>query len=136
MPFVWARSCQNSGARRLTIAGALLTAIGLPMLSLACFRSAVALVVIEWTLTSLVMTPSLACMAEVTSFAGASAYGVGYGVYNTAWAVGLLAGPIAGGFLLDRLGFSQLVVLWAPSVIVLTLLTVGVGRRGYASPAV
>jgi DHA1 family solute carrier family 18 vesicular amine transporter 1/2 len=123
MPFVYGPLAARWGARRLTIAGLLLTALGLPMLALARgFRSALVLIVLEWMATALIITPSLAYMAEVTSFAGAAAYGVGYGLYNTAWAIGLLAGPTAGGFLLERLGFGQLMLAWAPSVVAMTIL--------------
>lgn len=130
MPFVWGPLVPRWGARRMTLAGLLLTGAGLPLISLAHgFNSAIALVVVVWMASSLVLTPSLAYMAEVTSFAGASVYGVGYGVYNAAWAVGLLAGPVTGGFLFDRLGLVRLLTGWALSVIVLTILIAG-GRRG------
>ena len=123
MPFVYGPLAARWGARRLTIAGLLLTALGLPMLALARgFRSALVLIVLEWMATALIITPSLAYMAEVTSFAGAAAYGVGYGLYNTAWAIGLLAGPTAGGFLFERLGFGALMLAWAPFVVAVTVL--------------
>jgi MFS transporter, DHA1 family, solute carrier family 18 (vesicular amine transporter), member 1/2 len=123
MPFVYGPLIAKWGARRLTIIGLLLTAAGLPLMGLAQgFRSAMLLTVVEWMATALIITPSLAYMAEVTSFAGAAAYGVGYGVYNTAWAVGLLVGPTAGGFLFERLGFMRLTLGWAPFVIAMTIL--------------
>ena len=95
------------------------------------FPSAMLLTLIEWTAAALITTPSLAYMAEVTSFAGAAAYGIGYGIYNTAWAVGLLVGPAVGGFLFERLGFERLMLGWAPFVIVMTILL----ARGTARPA-
>ena len=52
----------------------------------------------------LVITPSLAYMAEATSSAGVGSFGVGYGLYNMAWGVGLLGGPALGGFLFERVG--------------------------------
>ena len=80
----------------------------LPMLALAVgVKSALALMVVEWMIVPLAITPSLAYMAEVTSVDGADAYGVGYGVYNTAWAIGLLIGPALGGFAFDRVGFAS-----------------------------
>jgi DHA1 family solute carrier family 18 vesicular amine transporter 1/2 len=123
MPFVYGPLIARFGARRMTIVGLLLTALGLPLLGLAQgFRSAMLLTLIEWTATALILTPSLAYMAEVTSFAGVAAYGIGYGVYNTAWAVGILVGPAVGGFLFERLGFEHLMFAWALFVIAMTIL--------------
>jgi DHA1 family solute carrier family 18 vesicular amine transporter 1/2 len=84
-------------------------------------KSALALMVVEWTIVPLAVTPSLAYMAEVTSIDGADAYGVGYGVYNTAWAIGLLIGPALGGFAFERIGFTTLLIVWAAAAILLTL---------------
>jgi DHA1 family solute carrier family 18 vesicular amine transporter 1/2 len=123
MPFIYGPLIAKWGGRRLTIIGLMLTAAGLPLLGLAQgFRSAMLITVVVWMAAALITTPSLAYMAEVTSFAGAAAYGIGYGVYNTAWAVGLLVGPTAGGFLFERLGFEHLMLGWAPFVIVMTIL--------------
>jgi MFS family permease len=45
---------------------------------------------------------------------GSESFGVAYGVYNFAWALGLLIGPALGGFLYERLSFALLVIAWAP----------------------
>jgi DHA1 family solute carrier family 18 vesicular amine transporter 1/2 len=120
MPMVYGPWTTRWGGRRLTMIGLALTAAWMTTLPLATgLRSALVLVVIQWMAIALIATPSLAYMAEVTSFAGADSYGVGYGVYNAAWALGLLAGPSLGGFLYERLGFTHLTWAWAPSVVVL-----------------
>ena len=49
-----------------------------------------------WIVFSMIVTPSLAYMAEVASAAGFESYGVVYGVYNMAWAVGLMVCASAG----------------------------------------
>ena len=54
---------------------------------------------------AMVITPSLTYMAEATSAAGVGSFGVAYGLYNVAWALGLLVGPALGGFLFERIGF-------------------------------
>ena len=126
MPIVYGPLVGRWGSRRLVRLGLILMAIWLPMLALAVgLKSALALMVIEWMIVPLAMTPSLAYMADVTSIGGADAYGVGYGVYNTAWAIGLLIGPALGGFAFDRVGFAALLVVWASAAI---LLTVVLGR--------
>jgi MFS family permease len=79
---------------------------------------------------ALLVTPSLAYMAEAISAAGAGSFGVAYGVYNFAWAIGLLAGPAAGGFLYERLGFQRLVLVWAPLSVTITILILLAERGG------
>ena len=81
---------------------------------------------VQWIAIALIVTPSLAYMAEVTAFAGGDAYGIGYGIYNTAWAVGLLGGPALGGWLFDRVGFAALATGWAVVTMVATLALAGV----------
>ena len=68
-----------------------------------------------------VITPSLAYMGEATTDAGVRSFGVAYGLYNLAWGAGLLAGPAIGGFLFERMGFSRLLVAWAPGIALVTL---------------
>jgi multidrug resistance protein len=117
MPLVYGPMTDRFGGRRLTLAGLVATAAWLPILATASsFRSALGLMVVQWTATALAITPSLAYMADVTAFAGRDAYGIGYGLYNTAWAVGLLIGPALGGWLLERNSFFQLAVGWSAVV--------------------
>ena len=66
-----------------------LTGCVLPLLGRAwSFESAVALYVLQAAALALVITPSLAYMAEATSAAGLGSFGVAYGLYNVAWGVG------------------------------------------------
>ncbi len=120
------------GGRRLMLVGLLAIGSVLPFLSFSrSFGSAVALYIAEAVSVSLVVTPSLAFMAKAISAAGVQSFGVAYGVYNFAWALGLLAGPAAGGFLYERMGFERLTTIWGPAVIVTTvLLARKMGSRG------
>ena len=123
MPIVYGHLVGRWGSRRLVQLGLILMAAWLPMLALAVgVKSAMALMVVEWMIAPLALTPSLAYMAEVTTIDGVDAYGVGYGVYNTAWAVGLLVGPAVGGFVFERAGFGALLGAWAAAAILLTVL--------------
>jgi MFS family permease len=81
------------------------------------------------------VTPSLAYMAEATSATGARSFGVAYGVYNFAWAVGILGGPALGGFLYERLGFARVAWGWAIAVLIVTGLLARAGRRPASSSA-
>jgi MFS family permease len=111
------------GGRRLTMLGVVATALAMPVLSRAwSFESAIVLYVVQGAAIALVVTPSLAFMAEATSRAGVQSFGVSYGVYNFAWGIGLLIGPAIGGFLYEQLGFVRLTLVWVPAVLALTLL--------------
>ncbi len=122
MPIVYGPLVGRWGSRRLVRLGIVLMAIWLPALAAATsVRSALVLMLVEWLVVPLAVTPSLAYMADVTAVDGADAYGVGYGVYNTAWAIGLLIGPAAGGFVFERAGLPQLLIAWSVLAIVATL---------------
>ena len=75
-----------------------------------------------WMVFSMIVTPSLAYMAEAASAAGFESYGVVYGVYNMAWAVGLMVAPALGGFLLERIGFEALTVSWGLFLLIIGLI--------------
>ena len=129
MPIVYGPLVVKWGSRRLVPIGIVLTAAWLPMLSTARgVGSALALMLVEWMAVPLAITPSLAYIADVTSIDGVDAYGAGYGVYNTAWAVGLLVGPAAGGFAFERAGIAPLLAAWAVLAILATLLLARVAR--------
>jgi MFS family permease len=81
------------------------------------FESAVGFYAIGAVAFATMITPSLTYMAEATALAGSPSFGVAYGLYNVAWAIGLLIGPALGGFLYERLGFTELSLVWAPAVI-------------------
>ena len=60
------------------MAGLVLTAAWMPMMATASsFTTALALIVVQWVAIALIITPSLAYMAEVTAFAGGVTGGPG-----------------------------------------------------------
>jgi MFS transporter, DHA1 family, solute carrier family 18 (vesicular amine transporter), member 1/2 len=131
MPLIYGPMIHRWGARRLTLTGLVLTAAWLPMMARASsFATALALIVVLWIAIALIITPSLAYMAEVTAFAGGDAFGIGYGIYNTAWGFGLLGGPALGGWLFDRVGFATLATGWAVVTIAATIALAGLKSFG------
>ena len=119
---VYGRLSDRWGGRRLMMIGLIGSALVLPLLSFATdFRSAALAMVPMWVVFSMIVTPSLTYMAEVASAAGFESYGVVYGVYNMAWAVGLMVAPALGGFFLERVGFEALSIGWG-----ILLMVVGV----------
>lgn len=122
MPFIYGPMTDRWGGRKLTLIGMALTAAWMPVMAAASsFERALVIIVFQWIAIALIVTPSLAYMAEVTSLADRDAYGIGYGVFNTAWGVGLLAGPALGGWLFERLGFPTLMIGWSAAVLVAVL---------------
>ena len=120
----------------MTMAGLMAVACMLPVLGrIWSFESAVLFTIVNAAAMALLVTPSLAYMAEAVSAAGAGSFGVAYGLYNVAWAIGLIAGPSVGGFLYERLGFQRLVLVWAPIAIVSTMLILIVERRRRTLPS-
>jgi MFS family permease len=120
---VFGHFADRVGPRRLTRAGVIAVALALPLMGLtSSFESAVLLYGVQAIAVSIVVTPSLAFMAEAISSTGVESFGVAYGVYNFAWALGLLGGPALGGFLYERLGFDVLVLVWSPVVLAIALL--------------
>jgi len=120
---VYGSMVNRVGSRRLMMIGLVLVACLLPLLSLATsYRSAIGVYVMCAAAISMIITPSLTYMAEATSNAGAGSFGVGYGLYNMAWGVGLLGGPALSGFMFERMGFGWLMLMWVPLLMVVTWL--------------
>ncbi len=128
---VFGRMADHWGARRLTLLGLMLSAPGIVLLGQTwSFESTIVLYVIGAVAIALVITPSLAYMAEATSSAGIGSFGVAYGLYNMAWGAGLLGGPAIGGFLYERVGFAALSLIWAPLPVAVSWLLGRVGQVG------
>lgn len=120
---VFGRVAGAWGGRTLTLRGMVAIGLVLPLFPLITgFGSAVAIYVVGAIAIATFVTPSLSYMAEALSAAGSQSFGVAYGVYNVAWALGLLLGPALGGFLYERVAFGPLTIGWATVVVVLSLM--------------
>jgi MFS family permease len=123
------RIADRVGGRRLTLIG--LAAVGgtLPLLAMIwSFHSALAAYPIVAIAIAMLVTPSLTYMADAVSTTGERSFGVAYGIYNFAWALGLLVGPALGGVLFERMGFLPLSLTWGMAVVAVTLLLARAGR--------
>jgi MFS transporter, DHA1 family, solute carrier family 18 (vesicular amine transporter), member 1/2 len=123
---VYGRLSDRWGARRLTLVGLALSGSMLPVVSQAWnYGSAIGLYILQAAAVALVITPSLAYMAEAASAAGYRTFGLAYGLYNVAWGAGLLVGPSLGGFLFEQLGFVPMTLVCGPLILLIAL---GLGR--------
>jgi multidrug resistance protein len=133
---VFGRIADRVGGRRLMFAGLFAMTLTLPALSLSySFGSAVLVNGIFTVGVSMMVTPSLAYMADATASAGVRSYGVAYGIYNFAWATGLLAGPVIGGAAYERIGFIGLTTVWSAGLLACTLMLARAARAGRAITA-
>jgi len=134
-PFI-GQLADQFGSRRMTMLGLVLASCALPLLAHAwSYPSALALFVVTAAASTFIITPSLAYMGEATSDAGVRSFGVAYGLYNLAWGVGLLGGPAIGGFLFERIGFRNILLVWAPALALVTILLWRVRSEGSQAPA-
>ena len=131
---IYGRLADRWGGRRMMLTGLPLVACFMPVINLAWdYPSTIAFFVINTIAVAMVITPSLAFMAEAVADSGVGSFGVGYGLYNMAWGAGLLSGPALAGFIYERAGFVRLTLLWAPVLLVVSILLArvqsGVQRR-------
>ena len=127
---IYGRLSDRRGGRKLMMTGLVASAFTLPLLNFATdFRSAALMMVPMWLVFGMIVTPSLTYMAEAAHAAGFEAYGVVYGIYNAAWAVGLMVAPALGGFLLERAGLAALTIGWSAFLLTTSLVLAGSSAR-------
>jgi len=120
---IYGRLADRWGGRRMMLTGLPLVACVLPLINLTwSYSSTMGFFVLNTIAVAMVITPSLTFMAEAVSAAGAGSFGVGYGLYNMAWGAGLLFGPAVAGFVYERAGFAWLTLLWAPMLLIVSLM--------------
>ena len=83
---------------------------------------------------ALVITPSLAYMAEAVASAGVGSFGVGYGLYNMAWGVGLLGRPGARRIRLRARRIRDPDARSGPPLLLVVTLLLGEGTISAAHP--
>ena len=95
------------------IVGMIAASAVMPLVARAeTYRGALSLFLVQARALSMIVTPSLTYMADAGARAGATSFGVSYGLYNFAWGCGLLLGPAIGGAVYERVGFTRMVALW------------------------
>jgi DHA1 family solute carrier family 18 vesicular amine transporter 1/2 len=77
--------------------------------------------------SGLILTPALPLLAERVDLHGGGAYGSVYAIFNLAYAVGMIAGPVIGGVLAQTLGFAAALAMG--SLLLLLYLPLLLSRR-------
>jgi multidrug resistance protein len=117
---LYGRLSDRWGGRRLMLVGLVAGAVVLPIMDAPTdwVWMTVAMVIV-FACFGLVVTPSLAYMAEAASSTGVGSFGVVYGLYNVAWGIGLLIGPAIGGLMLQEVGFLSLTLSWTLGLVLI-----------------
>jgi MFS transporter, DHA1 family, solute carrier family 18 (vesicular amine transporter), member 1/2 len=126
---LYGRLADRYGGVNLMLLGLVLAASVMPALAhVETYRGALSLFLVQAGLLSMVVTPSLAYMADASAKAGGASFGVSYGLYNFAWGCGLLGGPAIGGVLYEQVGFTMMMSFW-PLLLLATAAWLAMARR-------
>ena len=82
------------------------------------------------TTCAFLLTPALPELADQLDRAGSQAYGVAYAIFNTAYAIGMMAGPLAGGAAAEAWGFLAALEILAVLALAGIPALWWIGRRG------
>ncbi|MFW6113885.1 MAG: MFS transporter [Actinomycetota bacterium] len=115
------RIADRRGKRNPVVLGLLTTAVMAPALTFSKSMVMVALLFALLGITiALFETPTLPLIADlVKGEAEDEVYGTAFGLFNIAWALGYLAGPVLGGVLASKHGLPTTVIILAVPMVIL-----------------
>jgi MFS family permease len=121
---IWGKLSDQYGRKNITALGLVLFAASSLVLALPKSLWALILALIAFGFSAaIVLTPGLPEMADYCEEKGGGIYAQGYALYNIAYSVGMIIGPLMGGYLFQELGFgwqmfvfSGILILVAPVV--------------------
>ncbi|RUS23397.1 major facilitator superfamily domain-containing protein [Jimgerdemannia flammicorona] len=95
------------GRKTISAAGTLLVALVAPLIALPSktLWLIVPPLMVFGLASSMITTPLLPEMGEVVHELGGGAYATVYALYNMAYSIGMLVGPVIAGLLIDKVGF-------------------------------
>jgi MFS transporter, DHA1 family, solute carrier family 18 (vesicular amine transporter), member 1/2 len=110
--------------------GLLALALVLPLLALpASLPAQAAVLALAGLASGLILAPALPALADEVDRLGGGAYASVYAILNIAYAVGMIAGPIAGGLSADAFGFAATLAAVALLLLLYVPLLLAAGRR-------
>jgi MFS family permease len=102
------------GGRRVMAIGLVACVLTLPLAALPATWTGEAVALAAFgAACAFLLTPTLPEIAAACERQGANAFGAAYAVFNLAYAVGMVAGPVAGGVLAPLLGFGPMLLVFS-----------------------
>ena len=99
------------GRNRIMALGLVATLVTFPLIALPQSRLVEAFALVPLGMAcAFLLSPTLPELADAVDRRGHATYGIVYALFNTAYAVGMLAGPGVGGVLAVRIGFPLTLV--------------------------
>jgi len=128
-PLIGALSSKIGNKRALMI-GLLMVSISLPLASLpdSMWMQAAALALLGVSM-GMVLAPCLPELSSLSENSGVPSYGVTFAVYNTAYSIGMMLGPISSSILTDRIGLtSSYLIIGCVALLYMAFLLLSMGR--------
>ncbi|WP_046214284.1 MFS transporter [Paenibacillus wulumuqiensis] len=131
-PLIGALSSKIGNKRALMI-GLLMVSISLPLASLpdSMWMQAAALALLGVSM-GMVLAPCLPELASLSENSGVPSYGVTFAVYNTAYSIGMMLGPISSSILTDRIGLtSSYLIIGCVALLYMAFLLLSMSRSSF-----
>lgn len=124
------------GYRKALLLGLLMVTFSFPLTALpeSIWMLAVSLALLGVSM-GVVLTPCLPELANISEQSGTSSYGITFAIYNTAYSIGMMLGPILSGMLTDLVGL-KLSYLMVGGVVFLYMLVVFSSTRKRARESI
>jgi len=127
--------CDRWGRRPTMVAGLVLVAAALPLLGLPSAVVASGALMLVSIGYGLALTPTLPALADAVDRRGGTAYGSAYALFNEAYGVGMMAGPVVGGVLAGAFGLPLTLVVTALAMLAYLPALLGSARSSRSSAA-
>lgn len=110
------------GHARMTVLGFIITALAMAFVTLPSniYLEIAALSLIGIGM-GMILAPSLPCMADLAQEKENASYGFTFAIYNTAYSVGMMVGPVLSGLLSENFGLQWAYVILAGAIVLYML---------------
>lgn len=117
--------------RTIMVTGLAAMAVVFPVMGMlnSLVLEAAAMVAFGITL-GLMMAPTMPALADIMDNMGSNSYATAYSIFNFAYALGMMAGPLAGGMMTESFGFiAALVITMAALLLYIPVLLAGTRKK-------
>ncbi|MBN3526495.1 MFS transporter [Paenibacillus apiarius] len=97
----------NIGYKKALLAGLVMVSISLPLAALpdSMWMQGASLALLGVSM-GMVLAPCLPELADISEKSGLASYGITFAIYNTAYSIGMMLGPISSSILTDSIGLK------------------------------